>query len=83
MLEVEISLPGKSITFGILQQYLVSTSRKKGSSECGASDPWSLAGYKYKTRSVYAVVDAIYNDGEGCGYGYGGDVRGMQNEMCC
>jgi hypothetical protein len=39
VLEVEISLPGKSITFGILQQYLVSTSRKKGSSECGASDP--------------------------------------------
>ena len=39
MHEVEISLPGKSITFGILQKYLVSTSRKKGSSECGASDP--------------------------------------------
>lgn len=38
MHEVETTLPGKSITFGILQQYLVSTSRRKGSSECGASD---------------------------------------------
>lgn len=72
----------QNITFGVLQKYLKSTSRKKGSSECDASDQLTiLLGYRYTRKSDRKPLLACTTTGKGMGMG----VTTMKHETkyCC
>lgn len=71
MLEVEISLPGKSITFGILQQYLVSTSRKKGLASVVQAIHGRLPGISTKRDLYMQSLMPLITTGKGVGMGMG------------
>lgn len=83
MHEVEILCQAKVLHLGYYKSTWCLQVERKGLASVVQAIHDRLPGISTKRDLYMQSLMQLLTTGEGCGYGYGGDVRGMRNEMCC